>query len=50
MRSAARGGFHGFGRRAWTESEAFQKAHRQGRSTAGTILGPPKFVGWQVVL
>jgi heme-degrading monooxygenase HmoA len=36
--------------RAWTESEAFQKAHRQGRSTAGTILGPPKFVGWQVVL
>jgi heme-degrading monooxygenase HmoA len=36
--------------RAWTESEAFQKAHRQGRSTAGTILGPPRFVGWQVVL
>ena len=36
--------------RAWTESEAFQKAHRQGRSTAGTILGPPRFVGWQAVL
>ena len=36
--------------RAWTESEAFHKAHRQGRSTAGTILGPPRFVGWQVVL
>jgi heme-degrading monooxygenase HmoA len=36
--------------RAWTESEAFQKAHRQGRSTAGTVLGPPSFVGWQVVL
>ena len=36
--------------RAWTESEAFQKAHRQGRSTAGTILGPPRFAGWEVVL
>lgn len=36
--------------RAWTESEAFQKAHAQGRSTAGTILGPPRFVGWDVVL
>ena len=36
--------------RAWTESEAFQKAHQQGRSTAGTILGPPKFVGWEAVL
>jgi heme-degrading monooxygenase HmoA len=36
--------------RAWTESEAFQKAHGRGRSTAGTILGPPRFVGWQVVL
>lgn len=36
--------------RAWTESEAFQKAHRQGRSTAGTILGPPRFVGWEVVV
>ncbi len=31
-------------------AEAFQKAHRQGRSTAGTILGPPKFVGWEAVL
>ena len=36
--------------RAWTESEAFQNAHRQGRSTAGTILGPPRFVGWEAVL
>jgi heme-degrading monooxygenase HmoA len=36
--------------RAWTESEAFKKAHGQGRSTAGTILGPPRFVGWEAVL
>lgn len=36
--------------RAWTESEAFQKAHRKGGSTAGVILGPPRFVGWEVVL
>ncbi len=36
--------------RAWTESEAFARAHRQGRSTAGTILGPPRFVGWEAVL
>lgn len=35
---------------AWTESEAFRKAHGQARSTAGTLLGPPRFVGWQVVL
>ncbi len=35
---------------AWTQSEAFRKAHGQARSTAGTILGPPRFVGWQVVL
>ena len=36
--------------RAWTQSEAFQKAHSQGRSTVGTLLGPPKFVSWQTVL
>ena len=36
--------------KAWTESEAFQKAHGKSRSTAGTILGPPRFLGWQVVL
>src|SRR5512133_2163403 len=36
--------------KAWTESEAFRKAHGQARSTAGTILGPPRFLGWQVVL
>ncbi len=35
---------------AWTESEAFRKAHSQGRTTTGTLLGPPRFVGWTVVL
>jgi heme-degrading monooxygenase HmoA len=34
--------------RAWTESEAFRKAHAQGKLT-GIIAGPPKFVGWHVV-
>jgi heme-degrading monooxygenase HmoA len=36
--------------RAWTQSEAFHKAHSQGRTTATTLLGPPRFVGWTVVL
>ena len=35
---------------AWTESEAFRKAHAQGGKTTGTLLGPPRFVGWEVVL
>ena len=36
--------------RAWTESEAFRKAHAQGGKTAKSLLGPPRFVGWQAVL
>ena len=36
--------------RAWTESEAFHKAHSQGRTTASLLLGPPRFVGWEIVL
>lgn len=35
---------------AWTKSEAFQKAHGQGRTTASLMLGPPRFVGWQAVI
>lgn len=35
--------------RAWTESESFRRAHAQG-SVAGVLLGPPRFVGWTVVL
>jgi heme-degrading monooxygenase HmoA len=35
---------------AWTKSEAFHKAHSQGRTTASFMLGPPRFIGWQVVL
>lgn len=35
---------------AWTESEAFRKAHAQARSPAGTVLGHPVFEGFEVVL
>jgi heme-degrading monooxygenase HmoA len=34
--------------RAWTESEAFRKAHAQG-TVSGLLAAPPKFVGWEVV-
>jgi heme-degrading monooxygenase HmoA len=33
----------------WTESEAFQAAHRNGGSK-GLVQGPPEFNGYQVVL
>lgn len=35
---------------AWTESEAFLKAHGKSRSPEGTVLGPPSFEGFDVVL
>lgn len=35
---------------AWTESEAFQKAHSQARAPEGVYLGPPNFEGFEVVL
>ncbi|MCA9321615.1 MAG: antibiotic biosynthesis monooxygenase [Planctomycetes bacterium] len=35
---------------AWTESEAFRKAHTSGRSPQGTLLGHPGFEGFDVVL
>ena len=35
---------------AWTESEAFRKAHADARSPAGTLLGHPHFEGFEVVL
>lgn len=35
---------------AWTESEAFRKAHSQARSPQGTLLGHPQFEGFQVIL
>ena len=35
---------------AWTESEAFRKAHGQARSPEGTLLGHPSFEGFEVVL
>ena len=34
--------------RAWTESEAFRRAHAQGK--VGELLaGAPQFIGWQAV-
>lgn len=35
---------------AWTESEAFRKAHSQAHSPKGTLLGHPQFEGFEVVL
>jgi len=35
---------------AWTESEAFVKAHRQGRTPEGLVLAHPDFEGYEVVL
>lgn len=35
---------------AWTNSEAFTKAHGQSRAPEGTYLGPPVFEGFDVVL
>ena len=34
----------------WTNSEAFVKAHSQGRAPEGTYLGPPQFEGFDVVM
>ena len=36
--------------RAWTNSEAFQKAHRDARTPKGTLVTHPSFSGYQVVL
>ena len=35
---------------AWTESEAFLKAHSQARAPEGTYLAHPDFEGFDVVL
>jgi len=35
---------------AWTNSEAFRKAHGQARAPEGTYLGPPVFEGFEVVI
>jgi heme-degrading monooxygenase HmoA len=34
--------------RAWTESEAFRKAHAQGK-VGDLLAAAPRFVGWEVV-
>ena len=36
--------------RAWTESDAFRKAHAQARAPQGTYLGHPVFEGFEVIL
>ena len=36
--------------RAWTESEAFKKAHSQARAPSGTYLGHPVFEGFESIL
>jgi len=35
---------------AWTESEAFRAAHGKSRSPEGTVMGPPSFEGYEVVV
>ncbi len=35
---------------AWTESEAFKRAHAQARAPAGTYLEHPRFEGFEVIL
>ena len=35
---------------AWTESEAFHKAHAQAKAPEGTYLGHPEFEGFETVL
>jgi len=34
---------------AWTEGEAFEKAHRSARTPAGVLLGHPEFEGYDEV-
>ncbi|MDH3521142.1 MAG: antibiotic biosynthesis monooxygenase [Myxococcales bacterium] len=35
---------------AWTQSEAFRRAHAQAGAPPGTYLGPPQFEGFEVIL
>lgn len=35
---------------AWTRSDAFRKAHAQGRLPQGVVAGPPKLYGWTAFL
>ena len=35
---------------AWTDSEAFTRAHRRGRTPDGVVLAHPDFEGYEVVL
>ena len=35
---------------AWTQSDAFRRAHAQARAPQGTYLGHPQFEGFEVIL
>ena len=35
---------------AWTQSEAFQKAHAGGGAAKDVYLGPPNFEGFEVII
>jgi heme-degrading monooxygenase HmoA len=35
---------------AWTESEAFRKAHVRARTPEGVLSGPPRLERWEAVL
>jgi len=35
---------------AWTESDAFRKAHERARAPEGVYLGPPSFEGFDAVI
>ncbi len=35
---------------AWTQSDAFRKAHSQGGKTVQFLMGPPRFVGWNSII
>ncbi|MBI4231092.1 MAG: antibiotic biosynthesis monooxygenase [Planctomycetes bacterium] len=36
--------------RAWTDSDAFRRAHADARTPPGTLLGHPQFEGYEVLL
>lgn len=36
--------------RAWVDSEAFRKAHKNAKAPQGTYLSHPQFEGFQVIL
>ena len=35
---------------AWTESDAFKRAHGKSKMPEGTVMGPPRFEGFEVAI